>query len=190
MSKLYNRIKSVFYIGLVILFAPFAKKVFLKRKIKGFDQANLRKPSDAFVLHSLVFSSAGLEPKKLYKSLPLDRNTKSEHVMQTCSQLDQTGISDLGQVSDDMVSGPFTYVTGSHNKKPRQFLSGMRISDAAESRVYPDDIMQMVGAKGSFFVADTQCLHKGQHVMDGARILVQFLYAKEMFATNPSAIAR
>lgn len=304
MTKLYNRIKSVFYIALIVLFAPLAKTVFMKRKAKGFDHENERRPSDAFVLHSLVFSSAGLEPKKLYKSLPSERNTKSEHVMQICSQLDQTGISDLGQASDDEVSsllyslraleaknysgqsyqlakqsgnyaeptffydsaeimrlpsieelrqtmgcdeiarayfggdceylsanawhtlasetsdnrsaqkfhfdldsgwfikffcylsnvdemsGPFTYVTGSNNKKPRQFLSGMRINDAAVSRAYPDNVIQMVGEKGRFFVADTQGLHKGQHVQDGERILVQFLYAKEMFATNPSAIAR
>lgn len=278
--------------------------MFLRRKLKGFDDANTNKPSDSFVLHSLFFFSGGLEPKKSYREHAEGYDDKRIDVINTCQQLDRTGVSDIEHVSNDEVSsvlkalntleaknysgqtytlakqlghyveptffynstelmnlpsikalrqamgcdeiarayfggdyeylsanawhtlasetsdnrsaqkfhfdldsgwfikffcylstvdevsGPFTYVTGSHKKKPRKFLSGLRISDAAVRRSYSENIEHLIGEKGSFFVADTQGLHKGQHVLRGERILIQFLYAKEMFATNPSAINR
>lgn len=108
MPKLFNRIKTVLYIARIIFFAPFAKTVSLRRKEKGFDDANRRQPSDDEVTSVL--------------------------------------------------------------------------------RAYQENIQHMVGEKGSFFVTDTQGLHKGQHLLQGECILVQFLYPKEMFSTNPSAI--
>lgn len=301
MKKLFSLVRFLRYVvGLVVL-APISQFLFEKRQVKGFDGALQRRPSDALILHALIFKSGGAQPKRFYQDQRQKNNHGDPFINDRCSELLDTGIAVLGDlpatkiaaVKNDLKqlnsqnysgesfetsfqsghykeptffyksrelikldtildlkeamrcdeiaetyfggdykflsvnawntlpsdyadnrsaqqyhfdldsgwfikffcyltdvgsnNGPFTYVPQSHNQKPRSLLSGLRISDAAIQKHYGDNQVHMLGNAGKFFVADTQGLHKGQNVFDDKRTLVQFLYVKEEFATNPSA---
>ena len=301
MKKFFSLLQFLkYFVGLVAA-APLSQFLFEKRQKEGVDVTCSRRPSDALILHALIFKSAGKQPKQLYQSQRQATNNMAPFIKERCSELYETGIASLGQVSapqvaavkndlrhlksqnysceqfktslqsgqyneptffyksrelikldsiltlkedmrcDDIAAGyfgddfkflsvnawntlpsyyadnrsaqqyhfdldsgwfikffcyltdvgqnngPFTYVPQSHNQKPRSLLSGLRIKDAAIQKHYGDQQIHMLGDAGCSFVADTQGLHKGQNVFEGQRTLVQFLYVKEEFATNPSA---
>jgi hypothetical protein len=62
-----------------------------------------------------------------------------------------------------------------------------RIPDGDIERNYdPNDIRQIVGPKGTIFVADTRGFHKGTPPETGDRLLLQFEFCNNLFGGSYS----
>jgi hypothetical protein len=93
----------------------------------------------------------------------------------------------LTDVTQD--SGPHCYVTGSHIRKPKALLRDGRFSDEEIERHYsPTDLVEIIGSKGTIFVADTRGFHKGKPLLTGSRLMFQVEFAVNLFGQNYQAI--
>lgn len=79
-------------------------------------------------------------------------------------------------------NGPHVYVPRTHEKKPKRFMHGARLSDKEISNEYDEDSwVQICGPKGTVFFADTQGFHKGMNVISGSRSMLQINFAADRF---------
>jgi hypothetical protein len=83
-------------------------------------------------------------------------------------------------------TGAHCYVARSHRrgKQPRHLLARgyARIPDHdIESYYEADDIKQIVGPKGTIFIADTRGFHKGTPLETGDRLVLQFEFCNNLF---------
>jgi|RhiMetdeSRZDD1v2_1073273.scaffolds.fasta_scaffold36455_6 phytanoyl-CoA dioxygenase PhyH len=86
-------------------------------------------------------------------------------------------------------TGPHCYVAGSHIRKPKALLRDGRFSDEEIERHYsPNDFIEILGSKGTIFVADTRGFHKGKPLLTGSRLLFQVEFAVNLFGQNYQAI--
>ena len=86
----------------------------------------------------------------------------------------------------DESNGPHVYVPNSHMERPKDLLSGERITDERMSTHYPPSTWQTItGKKGTLFFADTQGFHKGARVDAGSRSILQFNMASDRFGYEP-----
>jgi hypothetical protein len=77
-------------------------------------------------------------------------------------------------------NGPHTYIAGSQHQ--RLITRDGRYSDAEVLSVSPPGSEKVItGPRGTFFLADTSCLHKGSIVRSGLRRLLQFEWANSLF---------
>ncbi len=87
----------------------------------------------------------------------------------------------------DDTNGPHVYVPNSHHSKPKELLSGERITDARVREHFPESTWQTItGKKGTVFFADTQGFHKGARVEAGSRTILQFNLASDRFGYEPA----
>jgi Phytanoyl-CoA dioxygenase (PhyH) len=88
-------------------------------------------------------------------------------------------LSDVGEES-----GPHCYVEGSHIDEAHTFgvQFSDRISDDEITRYYQADrIKTLLGPAGTITFGDTSCVHKGQPVVSGYRIMLQLEYAASLY---------
>lgn len=84
-------------------------------------------------------------------------------------------LDDVGQDN-----GPHTYVAASQHR--RLIARDGRYSDAEVRSVSsPGSEKVVTGPRGTFFLADTSCLHKGSIVHSGVRRVLQFEWANSLF---------
>lgn len=93
----------------------------------------------------------------------------------------------LTDVDDN--NGPHYYIRGSHkiNSKPKSLLSRgyERITDEEISKFYdPIDFRIIKGKKGTFFVGDTLCWHKGKNLIKNNRLVLELNYTSSLFGYN------
>jgi hypothetical protein len=82
-------------------------------------------------------------------------------------------------------TGPHCYVAGSHRRKPKALLRDGRFSDEEIRRhYYHDDIVEIVGPKGTIFIADTRGFHKGKPPATGSRLMFQAEFSVSLFGAN------
>lgn len=86
-------------------------------------------------------------------------------------------------------NGPHAFVRGSHRTGaiPADILQRgyVRITDEEVAANYPaEDIMTFTAPRGSIIVEDTRGLHKGVHVEEGARLILQLQFSNTLFGTN------
>ncbi len=86
-------------------------------------------------------------------------------------------------------NGPHAFVRGSHRTGaiPQHILDRgyVRITDDEVAANYlAEDIMTFTAPRGSIIVEDTRGLHKGVHVRDGARLILQLQFSNSLFGTN------
>ena len=86
----------------------------------------------------------------------------------------------------ESTNGPHTYVAGSHKSQgiPAQLLDKgyARLSDEEVERHYDaKDLMEFVAPRGTIIVEDTRGLHKGKHVENGDRLILQVQYSNSLF---------
>lgn len=87
-------------------------------------------------------------------------------------------------------NGPHVYVRGSHRDLPDSLRADRRYADAEVLGHYaPEDLVRITGASGTMFLADTRGLHKGLHVVDGARLVFQLEYASSLFGADAPQVA-
>lgn len=87
-------------------------------------------------------------------------------------------------------NGAHLYVRGSHQEKPTSLLHGQRLSDKAVRRFYPEDAwIEITGRRGTVFFADTHGLHKGGHVAEGERSVLQVNVGSDRFGTPAPPVA-
>lgn len=89
-------------------------------------------------------------------------------------------------VDVDMNNGPHCYIEKSHltGNKPEEFLKRgyVRISDDEISKYYPkNEIKQLTGKKGTIVFGDTKCWHKGNPLLSGHRLLLEFQYTSSLY---------
>lgn len=86
-------------------------------------------------------------------------------------------------------NGPHAFVRGSHRTGaiPSHILQRgyVRLSDEEVAEHFPaKDILAFTAPRGSIIVEDTRGLHKGVHVRDGARLVLQLQFSNTLFGTN------
>jgi hypothetical protein len=93
----------------------------------------------------------------------------------------------LTDVTQD--TGPHCYVAGSHIRKPKALLRDGRFSDEEIERRYSrTEFVEIIGSKGTIFVADTRGFHKGKPLLTGSRLVFQVEFAVNLFGQNYRAI--
>lgn len=85
-------------------------------------------------------------------------------------------------------NGPHTYIAGSQRR--RLIARDGRYTDAEVRSVSPPGSERTItGPRGTFFLADTSCLHKGSAVRSGLRRLLQFEWANSLFGAAVSKVS-
>jgi hypothetical protein len=78
-------------------------------------------------------------------------------------------------------NGPHEYVPASHNPgtKPRALMDRdyARLDDEEVDTHYPDGRRSICGSKGTVIIGDTRCLHKGNAVQEGYRLIFSPIFA-------------
>jgi hypothetical protein len=88
----------------------------------------------------------------------------------------------LSDVGED--SGPHRYVEGSHVDEAHTFGIAFsdRIPDAEITRYYDASrIKTLLGPAGTITFGDTSCVHKGEPLVAGHRVMLQFEYAASLY---------
>lgn len=88
-------------------------------------------------------------------------------------------LSDVG-----LEQGPHSYIEGSHHDELHRKGVGLssRVSDADIGRYYDRArIKTVTGPAGSILFGDTSCVHKGESVTRGMRIMLQLEYASSLY---------
>lgn len=85
--------------------------------------------------------------------------------------------------------GPHCFVRGSHQPSAATttLLSRgyVRISDGDIEKSYPpEDIIEILGLKGTVFAVDTTAFHKGKKPEHHDRLVLQAVYCSSLFGTN------
>ena len=86
-------------------------------------------------------------------------------------------------------NGPHSYIKGTHrpNMKPKEILKKgyVRIMDDELHPHYDEkDVKIVTGEEGSLFAGDTKCWHKGMHLKEGNRLVLELNYTASMFGAN------
>ena len=89
----------------------------------------------------------------------------------------------------DIFNGPHEYVEGSHkiNSKPKELreLGYKRIPDILIRKYYPQNkIKKILGSKGTIFIGDTSCYHRGVPPSINHRLLLVIEYSNSLFGGN------
>jgi hypothetical protein len=78
-------------------------------------------------------------------------------------------------------NGPHCYVRRSQRNKPQALRRDGRYSDEEIASHYPDQIVEIGGARGTIFVTDNRAFHKGKNLQQGTRLLFQMVFASSSF---------
>lgn len=86
-------------------------------------------------------------------------------------------------------NGPHVFVRGSHRTGaiPDHILERgyVRLSDEEVAATYSaENILAFTAPRGSIIIEDTRGLHKGAHVREGARLILQLQFSNSLFGTN------
>jgi hypothetical protein len=90
-------------------------------------------------------------------------------------------------------NGPHSFVAGSHRsgRIPSSLLRKgyVRLTDEEVEREFPrSDIIEFAAPRGTVIVEDTRGLHKGKHVEEGDRLILQIQFSNSLFgALYPKA---
>jgi hypothetical protein len=92
----------------------------------------------------------------------------------------------------DEESGPHVFVAGSRSERAPALWRDGRISDAeVEANCAPEAVRRITGPRGTVFLADTSCLHKGDAPRTRSRTVLQVEYANSLFGQHyPTAVRR
>ena len=85
-----------------------------------------------------------------------------------------------------IANGPHVFVTGSHRTKgiPRALLKAgySRLKDEEIAQHYPPEKIQtFIVPAGTILAEDTRGLHKGTHLLQGERLVLEFQYSNSLF---------
>lgn len=81
-------------------------------------------------------------------------------------------------------NGPHVYVKNSH-KKPSFFIkSDGRYSDELINTKFSNNVLKLVGKKGTIIAVDTRGIHKGMELINGERLLFQIEFTNSLFGLN------
>jgi len=79
-------------------------------------------------------------------------------------------------------NGPHCYVSGSHRGfRDAKLQRDGRFSDEEIKAYYPSEEVQIIGQKGTIFVADTKGFHKGLPLESGERLIFQIEFSNSLF---------
>ena len=84
----------------------------------------------------------------------------------------------------DELNGPHIYVKGSHIDEAHTYGIPLteRISDAKITNIYDAErVKTLIGPAGTVAFGDTSCVHKGEAVQSGYRMMLQLEYAASLY---------
>ena len=131
------------------------------------------------------------------------RNIKKNFNLETKNQSAQMFHFDLDRISwlklfiylsdTDENSGPHEFVKGSHNsgaKPPELLKMGYnRLSDEQINDYYSkNNIKKILGKKGTMFIGDTSCYHRGHPPIIKDRLLLVIEFSNSMFGASHKKI--
>ena len=93
-------------------------------------------------------------------------------------------ITDVGSEN-----GPHFFISNSHRTggTPRKLLNKgyARLYDSDINNYFsPNQIQEFVAPRGSILIEDTRGLHKGQHVRNGERLILQYQFSNSLFGAD------
>lgn len=99
-------------------------------------------------------------------------------------------LNDVGEEN-----GPHTYISGSardyEQHVPENYRPGQRLEDDYLSTQYsPDRMITFTGKQGTVILEDTSGFHKGNPVLKGHRLMLQFEYCCSLFGGSGRAFRR
>jgi hypothetical protein len=85
----------------------------------------------------------------------------------------------------DTDAGPHCYVRGSYQERPDPLWRDGRIRDDEVSHYYSaEDLIEVLGPRGTILVGETHSLHKGKALRRGERLMMQFVFAASLFGAD------
>jgi hypothetical protein len=80
------------------------------------------------------------------------------------------------------LNGPHVYIAGSHRRLPRGLCADRRLTDDEVYRHVPkQNVVEIVGPRGTVCAVDTRGLHKGKQLFEGNRLIFQVEFATSLF---------
>ena len=125
----------------------------------------------------------------MWWSFPYKNQLKSEAAQMYHFDLDRLKfIKFFFYLTDvDESNGPHCYVKGSHNVWNNKInRDGRFTDDEIQTAFGKDNIVEIIGKKGTIIAVDTIGLHKGKDLIDGSRLLCQIEFANSLFGQNYS----
>lgn len=85
----------------------------------------------------------------------------------------------------DSETGPHCYIRGSNNGFPKALQKDGRIEDEEILKAYKgEDILEIVGKRGTILAVDTSGFHKGKNLSKDDRLLLQFEFTNSLFGVK------
>ena len=82
----------------------------------------------------------------------------------------------------DADTGPHVFVRGSHRSRPVPLRRDIRYSDEQVADWYrPDDVVELIGPRGTVIAVDTSGLHKGKPPTSGERWIFELEYSSSLY---------
>ena len=86
----------------------------------------------------------------------------------------------------DENNGPHCFVESSHKGYPKALRKVDRILDTEIAEHYkPEQILEIVGKKGTVIAVDTRGFHKGKPLIDNKRLILQIQYCNSLYGAKP-----
>ena len=81
-------------------------------------------------------------------------------------------------------SGPHVYVKKSHIKPSFFINSDGRYDDKFIYSKFGEDVIELIGKRGTIIAVDTRGIHKGKEILKGERLIFQIEFANSLFGSN------
>jgi len=139
------------------------------------------------IASSFLGSIPIFESIEVWKSLPIDLLSEgrlSQDALLFHSDLDRLKwLKIFVYLSDvDIDSGPHEYIPGTHSA----VTSHLRLAD--HDALSFGSSKKILGKRGTVFIGDTRCLHKGNPVKSGLRHVLQLQYSNSLFGAAVSRV--
>lgn len=82
-------------------------------------------------------------------------------------------------------NGPHCYIRGSHRHKPSAiFTEGRKTDEQIIASYKPEDVLEIVGKKGTILAVDTSGMHKGKPLVKDKRLIFQLEFANTLYGST------
>lgn len=144
-------------------------------------------PSLLAVAQSYLKSKPILDLMAMWWSAPFDKKGAAEAAQMYHFDLDRLKfLKFFFYLTDvDVNTGPFCYVKNSHKKLPKAICQDRRLTDEeVQQHFTQENMLELIGKKGSIMAVDTRGLHKGKPLNNGERLIFQLEFCNSYFGVE------
>jgi hypothetical protein len=143
------------------------------------------------IANSYLNTKPILDLAVMWWSIPFDSKAENKAAQMYHFDMDRFKFIKFFFYLNDVTTnnGPHCYVRASHKKLPKAILADRRIKDEEIKELYPqEDILELIGEKGSIIAVDTRGLHKGKPLINGKRLLFQIEFSNFLFGASYNTV--